>query len=358
MSREIVDLIQLVKGGIILPRMIANGLDIGEIEETLEGIKTTDEWLPTWGRVGEKHAGFAEEALAADHRLTAGETFRRASLCYHYGQFLSFEANDEKRGAQERKIDLYSRSLPLGDPPIERVAIPFEGIELPAYLRLPRTDGKHPCAIFIEGTDSSKEETYNIGNEFLKRGMATLAFDGPGQGETWYVMKMRPDYERAAEAVIDFLTSRPEVDASRIGVVGRSFGGHLAPRAAAHDSRLRACVSMGGYFDTTFYNWDEPLRRIRFQFICGAENLEETQAVAEQFTLSGRAEKIRCPVLVVYGEEDGTVPKEQAEMIVEGCSGEAALLSLPLGNHVCHNLARYVYPYVSDWMADRLGTGG
>ncbi len=356
MPRENVDLLKLVKGGDIIPRFVSNGFDIGEIEETLEGIHRTEDWAPEWARLGERHAGLAETALRAGHALTAGETLIRASLCHHYAQFLSFEANEEKRGNQEKKIALYTRALPLVDPPIEKVRIPFEGVSLPGYFRVPQAGARpRACVVFIEGTDSTKEESYYMGNEFLRRGMATLAFDGPGQGETFYFMKMRSDFEKATEAAIDFLAGRPEVDAARIGILGRSFGGHLAPRSAAHDSRIRACVSMGGYFDTSFYRWEEPLRRIRFQFICGKESLEETKAVAARFTLSGRADRIQCPVLAVHGERDHGVPREQAEKIVRGCAGEATLLSLPTGNHVCHNMTRYVFAHVSDWMADRLG---
>jgi pimeloyl-ACP methyl ester carboxylesterase len=80
---------------------------------------------------------------------------------------------------------------------------------------------------------------------------------------------------------------------------------------------------MGGYLDTSFYRWEEPLRRIRFQFLCGKENLEETKALAARFTLPRRAERIKCPVLAVHGERDHGVPGDQAEKIVRGCAGEA-----------------------------------
>ncbi|MFQ5914251.1 MAG: alpha/beta hydrolase family protein [Nitrospinota bacterium] len=81
------------------------------------------------------------------------------------------------------------------------------------------------------------------------------------------------------------------------------------------------------------------------------------RGIAEKFTLSGRAERIRCPVLVVHGEREGGVPREQAEKVVQGSKGEAAFHSAPAGNHVCHTVHRSVYALVSDWPADRLGSG-
>jgi pimeloyl-ACP methyl ester carboxylesterase len=52
----------------------------------------------------------------------------------------------------------------------------------------------------------------------------------------------RPDWEKAVSAVIDAVAPRPEVDAGRIAIVGESLGGYLAPRAAARDRRVSACV--------------------------------------------------------------------------------------------------------------------
>jgi pimeloyl-ACP methyl ester carboxylesterase len=43
-------------------------------------------------------------------------------------------------------------------------------------------------------------------------------------------------------AVIDVVAKRPDVDADRIAIIGESFGGYLAPRAAARDRRIAACV--------------------------------------------------------------------------------------------------------------------
>ncbi|MFQ5914636.1 MAG: alpha/beta fold hydrolase [Nitrospinota bacterium] len=356
MSQTSLDLAGLVQAGEITPRFVAQGLDVGDIECTLARIKSSSDWSREWSSSGERHAKMAEEQLARGARLSSGESFRRASLCHHIAQFLSFDDLEEKRRRQERKIALFQKALPLLIPPAERVEVPFEKIFLPAYFRRPdgrRGDRKRfPCVILIEGTDSTKEESVSFGNEFLARGIATFAFDGPGQGETWYRMKMRPDYEKATEAVVDFLTEQEEVDASRIGLVGRSFGGHLAPRSAAADPRIKACVSMGGYFDTTFYRWEEPLRRIRFRFICGTKTLEQTQTVARQFTLAGC--RIACPVLVVHGAKDSGVPREQAQRILEPCAGAGLFVEMEEGNHVCHNFSREVWALVSDWMWERL----
>src|SRR5438128_2431275 len=78
---------------------------------------------------------------------------------------------------------------------------------------------------------------------FLQRGMATLSFDGPGQGEAEYDMPIRGDYEAPVQAVIDYVKSRDDLDPDRIGIMGVSLGGYYSARAAAFDKRITACLS-------------------------------------------------------------------------------------------------------------------
>lgn len=94
---------------------------------------------------------------------------------------------------------------------------------------LPIGVARAPCVIIIAGMDSRKEEMRGLENEFLARGMATVTYDGPGQGETWKNVKTH-DSEKAVSAIVDFLVSRPEVDPGRIGVYGWAMGGYFAPR--------------------------------------------------------------------------------------------------------------------------------
>jgi 2,6-dihydroxypseudooxynicotine hydrolase len=69
----------------------------------------------------------------------------------------------------------------------------YENTSLPAYLRLPDGEGPHPCVILVCGLDSVKEQELHWEEELVHRGIATLSFDGPGQGEMWFRMKTRAD---------------------------------------------------------------------------------------------------------------------------------------------------------------------
>jgi len=60
---------------------------------------------------------------------------------------------------------------------------------------------------------------------------------------------MRPDWEHVVPGMVDSLITYPEVDPGKIVLVGRSFGGFLAPRGAAGESRLAAMIVDPGQYD-------------------------------------------------------------------------------------------------------------
>src|SRR5204862_499117 len=72
--------------------------------------------------------------------------------------------------------------------------------------------GSGPVVIMAPGLDSTKEELHAYEEPFLARGMATLAIDGPGQGEAEYEIPICGDYERAARAVCDWIEDRSDLD--------------------------------------------------------------------------------------------------------------------------------------------------
>src|SRR3989442_6539757 len=153
-------------------------------------------------------------------------------MCLHFGHFNVVEPESDWLAAQRRKAELFRDVLPYLDPPAERVAIPLAGIAMPAHIRLPRGAGRTPVVLYFSGLDSTKEEATTFEDVLLARGLATVTFDGPGQGETWERMPGRVDWEKAATAVVDFVAGRRDLDASRDVAVRASLGGHpVTPNA-------------------------------------------------------------------------------------------------------------------------------
>ncbi|MFJ1260736.1 alpha/beta hydrolase family protein, partial [Cupriavidus sp. CuC1] len=129
------------------------------------------------------------------------------------------------------------------------VEIPFEGGVLAGFLRLPPGTVKPPVMVMIPGLDSAKEEIEPYELPFLARGIATLMVDGPGIGEAEYDFPIRGDYEVPVKSIVDWIATQPEVDGENVGLWGVSLGGYYAPRAAAFEKRIKACIALAGPYD-------------------------------------------------------------------------------------------------------------
>ena len=165
------------------PRFVINGVPLSDFEEVTSSVGRWEDWCSAWSARAAIHESLAEQALADGYRLSAGAHYSRAALCYHFGKFLFVNAMDQLKAASRKAVECRNKALPLIDPPGERVAIPYEGTTLYGNLRKPAGIAKAPVVVMCMGLDSAKEEMDDYENRFLRRGLATLAFDGPGQGE-------------------------------------------------------------------------------------------------------------------------------------------------------------------------------
>jgi hypothetical protein len=233
-----------------LPRLLVAGVDYNDVRLVLSRIRKLDEWCAEWVHLGAMHEELGDEALLQSNSVTAGAAFRRAALYYHVGQFVTFADAERKFAVQLRQQAASRKGMAHYRPPAQDLQVPFEGIVFSGNLRVPGhgldRETQAPCVILTAGADSTKEEFCTLEDEFLVRGLATFSFDGPGQSTTWRHMKLRPDFENAVSAVLDVLCAHPRINAARLGIWGRSFGGYAAPRAAAYEPRLKACISIGG----------------------------------------------------------------------------------------------------------------
>ena len=190
---------------------------------------------------------------------------------------------------------------------------------------------------------------------FLARGVAVLVFDGPGQGEAEYDLPIRGDYEAPVRAVIDYIETRRDLDASRVGLWGVSLGGYYAPRAAAFDQRIKACIALPGPFDFAAA-WDglPELTREAFRVRSHCATQLEAQRHAATLSLEGVAAKITCPLFIVAGGEDRVIPWQHAERLAHGASGPVEFVLIEDGNHVANNRGYRWRAQSADWMAERL----
>ena len=138
------------------------------------------------------------------------------------------------------------------------------GITLAADLYAPRGETGPFAAIAVSGPFGAvKEQSSGLyAQEMAARGFLTIAFDpsftGESGGEPRYVAS--PDINTEDfQAAVDYLSTRPDVDPERIGIIGICGWGGMALNAAAIDTRIKATAAMtmydmtrvtaNGYFD-------------------------------------------------------------------------------------------------------------
>jgi 2,6-dihydroxypseudooxynicotine hydrolase len=338
------------------PRFVSSGVALTDFEEVTAGISLWDEWCVAWSARAAIHEELGRKALAEGFRLSAGEHLMRAAICYHFGKFMFVHDLDQMKRAHRKVIECRELALPYLPFPGHRVEIAYQGRHLAGTLRKPRGGGRHPVVVMCVGLDSTKEEMDVYENIFLSRGMATLSFDGPGQGEAEYDIPIRGDYEVAVKAVVDYIETCADLDSARVGLWGVSLGGYYSARASAFEKRVRACISLSGP-----YNWVETfdgrneLSREAFRVRSHSKTMEQAREVARTLTLEGVAKNIACPIYVVGGELDNLTPPHNAKRIASEVSGPCELLIVKGGNHVANNRRYLFQTQTADWMAQQLG---
>ncbi|MXN45579.1 alpha/beta fold hydrolase [Shinella kummerowiae] len=332
-----------------LPRMEVAGIPSATAKTVIDSAGVWENWLAAWSAEGDRHAEMGEAALARGRKVTAGEAFARASLFYHFGQFMAFDDLVAKERVAAMKVEAFRRAAPLLEQSGELIEVPFEGGILRGYLRRPARQGPHPLALIIPGSDSTKEEFPAFERHFLIRGMATLSLDGPGQGEGRSHGYLRADIAPAIAATIKALENRPGLTGD-IGLVGMAFGGFLALRAAAALEGLAAVVSINGFYDLgALWPTLPKVYQDNMSFALGDDVVER----ACRFTLAGIEGPV-VPALVLHGGLDKIFPPSEAQKCAEICRAGSELHVFPTGNHVCNNIPWMYRPLVADWLAERL----
>jgi pimeloyl-ACP methyl ester carboxylesterase len=335
------------------PRFVANGVDANDFERTTRAIETWDGWLDAWVATGEVHDALASEAEANGNSLTAGEAYVAAAVCYHFAKFVWVVDVERNRATTERAIEALARAHRLLDASAERVEIPFAGGRLAGNLRRPAGGDNAPLVVLVPGLDSTKEEFFHWENVFLARGLATFAFDGPGQGESGFELTIRPDYEAAVTAALDALDWDGPV-----GAAGVSLGGYYAPRAAAREPRIRAVAGVSGPYNFGEC-WDElpALTRETFQHHSGSHGEDDARAKAHDLDLAPVVGDLAQPALLVTGRHDRVIPPEQTRRIADEARN-ATFVLFEEGNHVCNNVPYKWRPLVADWLRKELDRVG
>ncbi len=332
-----------------------------------ERVKKYADISPAFETAARRRETKARAADDAGELVTARNSYFYAAILFAASQWPHDENSDKNISLNAAKRECYSRYARHADHHVEAAWIPFQGKALPGWLHLPPgyTSGKLPAVWSIPGMDGFKEANVALyGDRWLTRGIAVLALEGPGQYESAVngISVSVPNWIEAANAVMDWMVVRPELDPQRIAVTGNSFGSFFGTLAAANEPRFRACAVSATCLEPTCHTIFEeasPTFKRRFMYMSGYTDEQQFNEFCKTLTWEGHAEHIRVPYLCVAGEADELSPIEHAERLMATLQCPKQLVVYQdsrhsVGNVPSANLGPHPQTLVADWMQARL----
>lgn len=322
-----------------------SALDPIEVRDALGNLKSLDrdEWAAVWSAVGDRHLERGKTLLATDKR-SASQQYRDAIEYYMLARF-PLENSPGKVKAYSQALGAFAEFAKLQDPPIEIVSIPFNGKQVIGYLRIPKNVRPAPLVITIGGLDGRKENAAIRNELYLAYGVAYLALDMPGTGQSTFTVAA-PGAEREFSAVLDYIARRPEIDSKRVVVYGGSWGGHWSARLAyVEKARIRGAVVQGGpvheYFQPAWQRKAIATREYLFELfearaaIYGVTKLEDFLAYGPKMSLvtAGLIDKPSAPMLLINGLKDTQVPPDDLLLLMRSGSPKEVWFN-PAGGHM------------------------
>ena len=337
----------------------------------------TELFFESWLAVADQVSANAARDLEKGRKLSAAAKLRRAAIYYQTAERMQAREYEPRKRAYRQALLNFRRSFELASLPIERVEIAYEGSSYPALFwkaNTRGTGGRAPAVVCCNGLDSTKELVLwtGIAESLIARGISVLCVDQPGTGEALRLKGLTGvhDSERWASRAVDWLESRPEIDAARIGMFGLSLGGYFAPRAAACEKRFALCAVLGANHD-----WGELQRRRRqregetpvphywdhVMWVFGKPDIDTFMKWAPAMCLDGVVEQIRVPFLVTHGAGDRQIPVEYAhrsyDQAVNSPKRELRIFTREdfAIEHCEADNGTVACDYIADWIAETFG---
>jgi dipeptidyl aminopeptidase/acylaminoacyl peptidase len=237
----------------------------------------------------------------------------------------------------------------------ERIRVKsFDQLEIPAYCFRPKTaslDKKAPVLITIHGgPESQYQPSFSpITQHYVSEmGIAVIAPNvrgSSGYGKTYLKrdnVKLREDSVKDIGAILDWIATQPDLDASRVAVHGGSYGGYMVLASLTnYPDRIKAGVDIVGIANfitflekTAAYRQD--LRRVEY----GDERDPDVRAFLEKISPTTNVHKIRSALLVIHGENDPRVPVGEARQIAAAVEAKELSVWSVIANNEGHGFSQ------------------
>jgi hypothetical protein len=274
-------------------RWLVHGLEKEDLLSIRSSLTTVEKWVKLWSDLAAEKARRAKELLEAGEEQQAEALFRKASLYYNLTQWIFPDPSEEKRKWYElcqiaiREADYLSS--------VETDYVQFKMGHESCFGRIRIPANPMGCIIMINPIDSTKEELYTYEMDFIKAGMMTISFDGPGQGETFIRKEFRGTQERLREFADQVITYTRNLTGLPIFLFGTSSGASWAVYGSSHPE-VKKVVAVsptdlrGKLFISSYFNG-------------------RLDSCLDEFELVPNYDKVifRRPVLIYQGGKDAMV---------------------------------------------------
>lgn len=324
-----------------------------------------DAWAAAFAKAAAPYEEKARAAEAKGDAKVAADNYWTAYGHYRMGRYPA-PNSPGKRAVYKKSQEMLLKALAYKPYAVERVEMPFkgrpgEGAASIGYLYKPRnTSAPLPVVQLWGGIDTFKEDRRELGEEILAAGMAALLIDMPGVGDA--PLPGSENAERLWDAVFDWIATRKDLDAARVGIWGGSTGGYWGAKVAhTHKDRMKAAVCHGGCAHYAFEpKWIEKAQHGTYPFelaetlasAFGRSTFEEWVEYCPKLSLldQGVIDKPCAPLLLVNGVQDSIFPIEDMYLLLEHGDAKAARFyeSGHMGN------SPTTIPTIVGWLKEKL----
>jgi pimeloyl-ACP methyl ester carboxylesterase len=219
-------------------------------DQTISGLPAT--------RVSEKDSAFHFEIPVVNGTYDGTLNSTRNAITGTWTQNDATQPLEFKRS--DKLLELIRPQTPVKPFPYREVEVVFPNsqakISLSGTLTLPPGSGPFPVAILLHGSGPHDRDETLLGHRpFLvladhltRKGIAVLRFDKRGNGKSTgdYANATTEDFASDCQSAIAYLKTRKDIDSKRIGLIGHSEGGIIAPMVAARSKDVAWIVLLAG----------------------------------------------------------------------------------------------------------------
>ena len=293
----------------------------------------------------------------------AKDTFLEAAMYYFMAYFFVWE--------EERLRELFRMADPVFDefrkrmnPPVEKWAFEYGAGKFFADIYYPEGSGPFPAVLIYPGNEGIKEHMATYAKHALARGMAAIAIDPPGWGESGLSgckFSSIEDYRACTDEIHARITDSPLLDEGRLVTFGVSGGSLTSIIVAGFHDYISAAAGIGApeYLKLAAV-WKNALaeQKRKTYTWTGLSSEKDVKDFLRRYASDAERvlRRIECPVLLIHGSKD-YVTKAQSGQEIAQLIGKNATHRIIMGDdHLCSNsIGAGLADEIFDWLADQVG---